>query len=88
MRRSFCLRPDQTAGVLAEVLEAGIFDLNHDHGLARFRDRLAVFVGDGVAGHGDADGFDLADRGAGDADFLALDHEAAVVEDGADAVAV
>ncbi len=81
------LRPDQAAGVAAEVLEAGVGDVHHDHRLAGDRDRLAVFVLDGFAGLGDVDRFDRADVGAGDADLLAVDHEGAVVEDRPDPVA-
>ena len=72
----------------AEVLEAGVGDLHHDHGLARNRLRLAVFVAVDLAGQGDVDGLDFADVGAGDPDLLASDHERAVVEDAADDVGV
>ena len=81
------LRADLAGGVFAEVLEAGVGDLHHDHGLARDRLGLAVFVGGDLARHRDPDRFDLADVGAGDTDLLALDHEAAVVEDPAHDVA-
>ncbi len=82
------LRPDLAAGVAAEVLEARVGDLHHDHRLAGRRDRLAVAVGDRLARHRHADRLDRADVGAGDPDLLAVDHEAAVVEDRADDVAV
>ena len=82
------LRPDHAAGVFAEVLEAGVVDLHHDHRLARDRLRLAVFVAGDLARHGHADRFDFADVGAGDAHLLALDHERAVVEDRAHDVAL
>ena len=49
---------------------------------------LAVFVAVDFARQGDADRLDFADVGAGDADLLALDHEAAVVEDRPHDVAV
>jgi hypothetical protein len=82
------LRADQAGGVFAKVLEAGVFDLHHDHGLARNRLWPAVFVAVDLARLGDVDRFDFADVGAGDPDLLARDHERAVVEDPADDVAV
>ena len=83
---SDCGRIRQLASA-AEVLEAGVFDLHRDHGLARDRLRLAVLVAVDLARHRHADRFDFADGGAGDAHFLARDHEAAAVEDPADDVA-
>ena len=70
-------------GVAAEVLEAGVGDLEHD-------DRLAG-VGlpsarTGSPGSETVDAVDRADLGAGDPHVLAVDEEAAVVEDGADHV--
>ena len=82
------LGADQAAGVAAEVLEARIDDLHRDHGLARDRLRLAVLVAVDLTRHRHADRFDFADGRAGDPHFLALDHEAAAVEDRADDVAV
>ena len=82
------LRADQAGGVFAEVLEARVFDVHHDHGLARDRFGLAVFVAVDLTREADPDRFDFADVGAGDADLLALDHEGAVVEEAAHDVAV
>ena len=81
------LRPDQAARVFAEVLETGIGDLHRDHRFAGDLQRLAVLVAVDLTRHGHADRFDFADGGAGDADFLAGDHEAAAVEDPAHDVA-
>ena len=81
------LRADDAVGVLAEVLEAGVFDLHHDHRLAGDRFGVAVFEAVDFARQRDADRFDFADVGAGDPHLLALDHERAVVEDRADDVA-
>ena len=67
------LRPHDAARVGAEVLVAGVVDLEHDRGLEVRRD---LDVGD------------RADLDAGDLDVLAGDDEAGVVEDRADAVGV
>ena len=79
------LRPDQAARVLAEVLERGIVDPHHDHGLAGIG-AAVLQRGLVVAGHGHVG--DYADVGPGDPDLLALDQETGVVEDRADLVDV
>ena len=65
------LRAHDALGVLAEVLVAGVGDVEDDGGL--------VVVGD-------VERVDRADLDAGDLDVLARDHEAGVVEDRADLV--
>ena len=81
------LRSDQAAGVAAEVLEAGVFDLHRDHRFAGHSLRLAVFVAVDFTGQRYAHRFDFADRRSSDPHFLALDHEATAVEDRADDIA-
>ena len=65
------LRADDAARVAAEVLVAGLGDLEHDRGLEVL---------------GDVERLDLADLDAGDLHVLAGDDEARVVEDRPDAV--
>ena len=79
------LRPDQAGGVGAEVLEAGVGDLENDRGLARVVAAVRVYD---LAGLRDVDRADRAHVGAGDPHLLVLDEEAGVVEVGAHLVVV
>ena len=75
------LRADLAGRVLAEVLEAGIVDLQHQDRLARGLRCSGRFRSCLFARHRHADRLDRSDAGAGDAHFLACDQERAVVED-------
>ncbi len=74
------LRPDDAAGVLAEVLEPAVLDVEDGHRLAGLGVPASLEADDLVVAR-DVDGLHRADRRPRDPDLLVGDEEGAVVED-------